>query len=101
MLLLVAPEKRFGVGITPEAVAECAVSQTPLGILPVYRLNPRVVDGITTRDGLLLRLWAAAVLAVSQQDANAAAALFAATADAVAAALPRLKRVALRRYPLP
>jgi hypothetical protein len=103
VLLLVAPEKCFGVGITPEGLTECAVSQTPLGILPVYRLNLEAANGITTRDGLLLRLYTLAVHCVAcvAQDANTEAALFAATADAVSAALPRIKRVALRRYPLP
>ena len=101
--MLVAPEQRFGVGITitPEGLTECAVSQTPLGVLPVYRINPRVADGITTRDGLLLRLYALAVYQVSLEHSTPTIALFAATADAVSAALPRLKRVALRRYPLP
>ena len=103
MLLLVAPERRFGVGVAvaPEALADRIIAQTPLGVLVVYRLNPEAANGITTRDGLILRLYTLAVYQVSLEHNTTAAALFAVTADAVAAAFPRLKRVALRRYPLP
>jgi hypothetical protein len=113
LLRLVTPDIVYAVGVIadPETVAERdIIADTPAGRVVVYYLHPELaIQGVTTRDGLLLRLYALAVHesthayhdSHNERFTSAESRLFAATADAVSAALPRLKRIALRRYPLP
>jgi hypothetical protein len=114
LLRLVTPDREYCVGVIadPDTVAEREILATSPagGGIPCYYLHPELaIQGVTTRDGLLLRLYALAVHEAThaahdshnERFTSAESQLFSATADSVAAALPRLKRVALRRYPLP